>query len=117
MKPIATVLSAASLLLVAVAATPAMAQSVEPPSDAEIETYAAAAIAVREVADEYRAQADGAESEAEMEALRAEYSEQLAQTVRDEGLSVERYNEIFQAVQNDKALQEEVNSAIMDLRS
>ncbi len=105
------------VLLLALGAPPVAAQQVEAPTESEIETYAAAVLSVEQVAEDYRTEAEQAESESEMATLREQYSRALSDAVRDEGMSVQRYNEIFQAAQANRELQERINSAIRDLDS
>ena len=93
------------------------AQSVDVPSLSEIETYAAAALAVQNVVEEYRDEAANTEEQNELDALRKEYSEALAEAVENEGMSVTRYNEIFQATQENPEVRERVEAAISEMES
>ena len=117
MKRFAPMIGTISLLLLTLGVMPAQAQQIEPPSQSEIQTYAEAAVAVQEVADQYRTEAENAESQAELDQLQSSYSEALGQAVEDEGMSIERYNQIFELVQRNPELAQTVNDEIMDLQN
>lgn len=116
MKRFTATIGTICLLLMTLGVIPAQAQQIEPPNQSEIETYAEAAVAVQTVAEEYRAEAAKADSQAELDQLQSNYSEALGQAVVDEGMSVERYNQIFELVQRNPQLAETVNDAITDLQ-
>lgn len=116
-----TVTAAAALLALGLAA-PAAAQDQEqapqaqPPaaediSDQQLEQFAEAALAVNEIGRKYASELQGAEDESAAQDIRAQAQEEMMQAVEDEGLSVEEYNAIYAAAENDQ----EINSAIQAL--
>jgi len=116
-----TVTAAAALLALGLAA-PAAAQDqqqtpqAQPPaaediSDQELEQFAEAALAVNEIGRKYASELQGAEDESAAQDIRAQAQEEMVQAVEDEGLSVQEYNAIYAAAEND----DEVNSAIQAL--
>lgn len=90
----------------------AYAQDIAAPSDAELQQYATAIMAVQEVVDEYRAEAANIESEDAMQRLQQEYQQELIDTVQSEGITVERYNEIFEASQTNPQLADRIDNAL-----
>jgi len=108
-------LPAAALLAFALAAPlPAAAQteSDQPPvaaedlSDAQLESFAAAAVEVSEITEQLQMQAQGVEDEAELMELQEQANTQMVAAVEEEGLTVEEYNMIFQVAQVDPELNE-----------
>ena len=107
---------AAALLALGVAATPALGQSEQAPaapsiSDEQLDQFAEAALAVNRIGQQYASQLQAAENEEQAQEIRAEAQEEMVQAVEEEGLTVDRYNEIYAAAEND----EEVNAAIQAL--
>lgn len=117
MKHFTAMAAALCFLLLTPGAMPAHAQSVAPPTQSEIETYAAAVVSAQSVAEQYQSKAQTAGSQAELDQLRAGYVDALREAVVNEGISVKRYNEIYQATEQDPELAEAVNDAINDERS
>jgi len=108
-------LPAAALLAFALAAPlPAAAQteSDQPPvaaedlSDAQLESFAAAAVEVSEITEQLQMQAQGVEDEAELMELQEQANTQMVAAVEEEGLTIEEYNMIFQVAQVDPELNE-----------
>ena len=69
-------------------------------------------MSIQEVTEEYRAEAENAESEAARADIREEYSRMLTEVVTDEGMSVQRYNEIYELAQQDEEVRARINAAI-----
>lgn len=85
-------------------------------SNTDLQAYAAAAVRVREISDRWREQAEQLEDEARLQALQAEVQAEMANAVRDQGLSVGDYNQIYQATQTDQELRERIVSMIQQMQ-
>ncbi|MBP5858247.1 DUF4168 domain-containing protein [Marivibrio halodurans] len=112
-----SMIASIGILLLVAAALPAQAQMATPPSEDEVQTFAAAATSIQEVTEEYRAEAENAETEAARADIREEYSQMLTEVVTDEGMSVQRYNEIYELAQQDEEVRARINAAMADLNS
>ena len=108
-------LPAAALLAFTLAAPlPAAAQMEggQPPvaaedlSNAQLESFAAAAAQVSEITEQLQMQAQGVEDEAELMELQEQANVQMVAAVEEQGLTVEEYNMIFQVAQVDPTLNE-----------
>jgi soluble lytic murein transglycosylase-like protein len=110
----AALLTVTALAAAGLAAAPAMAQSgSEQPaqpsfSEQEIVAFATASLEVEDIAQEYGAQISEDTTAEQQQRLRAEASEEMRAAVRDEGLTVDRYNRIHEAAQMDQALAEDI---------
>lgn len=118
MRHALTIAAAAAVLGAAVAVapfagTPAQAQQQQQQaapsfSDEQLRSYAEAALKVHEIGTEYHPQIERAQSDQDADQLRAAANEAMIEAVRDQGLTVEEYNQIFTASQTDP----EVRSAV-----
>lgn len=111
-----TTTAAAALLALGLTAAPALAQDQQAPAaaditDEQLDQFAEAALAVNQVGREYASRLQSVEDEAQAEQIRAEAQEAMVEAVREEGLSVDEYNAIYTAAEND----DEVNAAIQAL--
>jgi hypothetical protein len=111
-----TTTAAAALLALGLTAAPALAQDQQAPAaaditDEQLDQFAEAALAVNQVGREYASRLQSVEDESQAEQIRAEAQEAMVEAVREEGLSVDEYNAIYTAAEND----EEVNAAIQAL--
>ncbi|TVR96385.1 MAG: DUF4168 domain-containing protein [Rhodospirillales bacterium] len=108
-------------------AAPALAQEYGAPGEAspsaeaaytdeELRAYAAAAIEVQRINEAFQPQLQAADSPEDVEAVRVEATGKMVEAVEDEGLSVERYNEIFQAAQADPAVAEQVSRYVQEMQ-
>jgi thiol:disulfide interchange protein len=81
-------------------------QPVMPPelSQGQIETFADAALDVRQVQQDFNAEMQDAQAAEEMERLQQQAQEQAQQAIEDNGLSVDEYNAIVQAANQDPQL-------------
>ena len=105
------VLTAGAVALVLAASGPALAQEAQTEfSDQQLESFVVAAIAVDEVIREWNPRIQAAENEEQAAQLREEANAALLETIaQTEGMSVEQYQEIGQALQNDPELANRVN--------
>jgi hypothetical protein len=113
-------LPAAALAAFAFAApAPAAAQATsEPPvlsgqdlSQAQLESFVAAATRVSEITEQLQVEAQGVEDEAELAELQAQANQEMMAAVEEEGLTVDEYNMIFQVAQVDP----EINAALLEM--
>ncbi len=90
---------------------PQAAPQAEDITDQQLDQFAEAALAVNQIGRKYASELQAAEDEAAAQEIRAQAQEEMMQAVQDEGLSVEQYNAIYAAAENDQ----EINSAIQAL--
>ncbi len=83
-------------------------------SGQDIKAFANAQLEVSRVRQQYQTRLSNAGNQDEQQALVQEMNEKLVAALKDEGLSVEKYNEIFNAVQNDADLRERVTEMMQD---
>ncbi|WP_404421091.1 DUF4168 domain-containing protein [Thalassospira australica] len=81
-------------------------------SDSQLEDYADAAVEVRDLNVKWQKRAQESSDPAEVQTIRQKASTEMVQAIRDEGLSVEEYNQITQAALQDAELSERINSFI-----
>lgn len=82
------------------------------PSDAQLEKFADAAQKVTVVADEYRPQLEAAKDDNARQEIFKQADQKMVQLVQADGLTVEEFNGISQAVQQDPELQQKVRSMV-----
>lgn len=117
--------SAAFLLLASVAAVPALssqgvdetAQEVQLAqagfSEDQLEAFAVASLEVQAVNEKWMTRIAEAESAEKGQELREQAIEEMTGAVRNEGLTVEEYNRIYDAAENDP----EIAAIVQDYRS
>jgi len=116
---ITTACSAAALALSAVTPT-AMAQQAQAPaatqqapanySDAQLEKFVNASRKVAVISEEYSPKLQATSDEATRQEVYREADEKMVEVVRNEGMSVDEFNGINQAIQQDPALMERVQN-------
>lgn len=79
-------------------------------SDAELQTFAEAAMEVQQINQEYQPQMQQAQTPEEQQSIREEATEKMVEIIEQKGLSVEQYNEIASAAQSDPETAEKINS-------
>ena len=100
---------AAALAQAAPAAQPpAQAQPAIQPSDAQLQKFASASQKVAMVADEYRPKLQAAKDDAAREKVYREADEKMVRMVNADGLTVDEFNGIGQAVDQDPQLRQRV---------
>ena len=114
--------AALSAVLACMAVPPAQAQQQQPQppqgqpqqpqqvSDKEIETFAAAAIEVRQLNKQWAPKVEAAakESHEAGEAVRRQALMEMAQAVERKGMSVDRYEQIFAVAQSDRDVRRKI---------
>jgi len=87
---------------------PAQMQSTVNPTDAQLKKFATASQKVAVVADEYRPKLQAAKDEPAREKVYREADEQMVKVVQADGLTVDEFNGIGQAIEQDPQLRKRV---------
>ena len=90
-------------------AAPPQAPAIQP-SDAQLEKFAGASQKVAVLADEYRPKLQAAKDDSARQTIYREADEKMVKVVRDDGLSVDEFNGIGQAVQQNPQLQQKLRA-------
>ncbi len=77
-------------------------------SDEDIDTFVEAFVSVQEVREDFADRLQEAEDETEAQEMQQEAQDEMVSAVEDAGMSVEEYNEVAMALQNDPELMQEV---------
>src|SRR5699024_2281905 len=91
---------------------PAAEPEIVQPTDEQLERYVAAARKVAEVAQEYQPQLEQAEDQAAQQQIMQEADEKMVAAVEADGFSVEEYNGISLAIQQDSELRQKVEQMV-----
>lgn len=120
MKTIRTIAAAAAGALCLAAPSTALVQGQAQPqgqaqtqiniSDAEAERFVATAQAVQEVALSYQGRIEQAETREQASAIAQEGRSAIRAAIQDNGMQIERYQEIVRAAQNDPELMATLNA-------
>lgn len=97
---------------------PAQAQATAPvaqPDDEAVAAFARAATELRDIVVAMEAQMQAAEDEASRDRMRQAATEDMVRAVEAEGLSVEDYNAIAAAAQEDERLARRINEEMEDI--
>ena len=114
-----TTACSAALLAMGAAAAPSMAQQAQAPaaqqapvnySDAQLEKFVSASKKVAVISQEYTPKLQSSTDEATRQEVYREADQKMVDVVRKEGMSVEEFNGINQAIQQDPALMERVQN-------
>src|SRR5690606_6177203 len=89
---------------------PAQATQAIQPSEAQIQQYVSAAKKVEGVVQDYQPRLKGAKDEVARRAIIQEADEKMVAAVQSDGLTVEQYNGISLAVQQDPKLRERITT-------
>lgn len=107
---------AAAMLMGAVLGDARAQQQVQPVmpdlSQGQIESFAGAALDVRQVEQDFNAEMQTAQDAQELERLHQEAQQQAQQAIENNGLSVDEYNAIAQAAHQDPQLYATIVQAI-----
>ncbi|GAB4136672.1 MAG: hypothetical protein Tsb0016_01190 [Sphingomonadales bacterium] len=85
-------------------------------SDEQLKSFAVASLRVDELNAAWAPKINEAGSTAESAAMRQEAMEEMMEAVRDEGLSVQEYNQINSAAQTDPAVADKVRDYRQNLQ-
>ncbi len=109
----AAVLMATSPMALAQAANPQEAPSAAPQvTNEQLETYAVAALEVHKINQNYQPLISQAGSPEEQKDLYDKATQEMTEAIRNNGLSVEQYNQITTAVQSNPELSDQVQGFI-----
>lgn len=116
-----TWLAAIAVAILAIGSSPALGQSQETaplsPRDvtpAELQAFAEATIRVDQVASRWNSALEQAESDAEAQEIRRQANEELTETVRDSGVGVEKYNDIYDLMLRDPEIAQQIEDYRQD---
>lgn len=93
-------------------AAPAASPEVIQPSPKQLDQYAEVAQQVAMVAADYQPKLENAKDDATRQKLMREADDKMVSSVKSGGLSVEEYNGISMAIQQDQALQQQIQQRI-----
>ncbi len=113
LRPIANRLAraaAALALTLGLAAAPAMAQ--QQFSDQQLDAFAETVVAVNPLIMDWNQKIQSAQSEQEKQQLAEQARTQVVSVIEDGGLSIETYNQIAQAAQNDPDLRQDIQERL-----
>lgn len=108
-------LAFSSAIVTQAPAQDAEAPAVETPalSDEKLQSFAVAFAEVNKVAEEYSQKVQEVDTEAEQQGLEMEAGQKMVEAVQNtDGISVDEYNEVLQAVQTDPDLAARLNSFV-----
>lgn len=80
--------------------------------DQELQAYVTAAVQVAEISRDYTSKLRGAQSVEDKKKVQQEATGKMTQAIKNEGLSVEKYNEIYTAASMDPKLAQRLNGMI-----
>lgn len=109
---------AAAMMLGLASGTQVMAQQAGPSDFTrdQLEAFAAASLRVEELNAEWMPRLSEAETPAENNEMRSTAMQEMKEAVREEGLSIDEYNGIFDAAQRDPQIMQIVERLRQDLR-
>jgi len=79
-----------------------------------VDTFVDAFVSVQEIREEFTERLHSASDEAEAQAMQQEAQEKMMQAVEESGMSVQEYNEVAMALQNDPELMQQVQEKAAD---
>lgn len=79
-------------------------------SEGELEKFAAAKVELDDIRSEYSKELENVSEADQARKLQDKYGQQMIESIRDEGLSVEKYNKISQAMQTDAELRKKIEN-------
>lgn len=85
-------------------------------NDQELQAYVTAAVQVAQISRDYTSKMQGAGSVDEKKKIQQEATGKMTQVIKNEGLSVEKYNEIYTAASMDPKLAQRLNGMIEKTR-
>lgn len=78
-------------------------------SDEQLQSFAAAANEVRTVHEEWQQRLQETQDPRQQQQIRQEASQEMAEAIEDEGLTIEEYNEISQVARQDPEVYDKVS--------
>ncbi|HEY2816386.1 MAG TPA: DUF4168 domain-containing protein [Casimicrobiaceae bacterium] len=99
------------------AASAQQSTSLSAPSDAELKSFAGAVVEVHRINDSYIPKLEAAGTAAEEQKLEAAALHEMVQAVENEGLSVEKYEEILKQAQTNREVVHRLKQPLKDALS
>lgn len=109
----AVVAALLSLAVPAVAPAPALAQQATQVSDQDLMAFAAATKDIDKINRDYRARIKAAPDSSTSQKLQLESLDEISKAIEANGLTVERYTQIAQAIKSDNAVRERVRAFML----
>jgi hypothetical protein len=81
-------------------------------NDQELQSYVTAAVQVAQISRDYTSKVQGAQSVEDKKNIQREATGKMTQAIKNEGLSVEKYNEIYTAASMDPKLAQRLNGML-----
>jgi hypothetical protein len=81
-------------------------------NDQELQAYVTAAVQVSQISRDYTSKLRGAQSVDDKKKIQQEATGKMTQVIKKEGLSVEKYNEIYTAASMDPKLAQRLNGML-----
>lgn len=81
-------------------------------SDEQLQQFADASQDIAMISQDYTEQLQNASDEGEQQKIRQQANDEMVQAVQDSGMSVEQFNSIGQAIQQDPALMQRVQGMV-----
>lgn len=81
-------------------------------SSAEVESFAAAMVDVQEIGQEWTQRMQETDDQEELSQMQQEAQEEMIGAIENHGMTVEEYNEIATAAQQDPELAQEIEQAV-----
>ena len=81
-------------------------------NDQELQAYVTAAVQVAQISRDYTSKMQGAQSVDDKKKIQQEATGKMTQVIKKEGLSVEKYNEIYTAASMDPKLAQRLNGML-----
>lgn len=80
-------------------------------SDEEVQSFAAAMVSVQELGQEWTQRMQETDDQEELSQMQQDAQEEMIGAIEDEGMTVEEYNEIATAAQQDPELAQQIEQA------
>jgi len=85
-------------------------------SDEEMEQAATAYVEIAKIREDFQERLRQAESQEKVQKLQLEANKEMAEVVEDEGLTIQKYNEIIEAVQSDPEMRNKFNNTLQTVQ-
>lgn len=85
-------------------------------SEEELKSYVHAALEVQQINQTYSKRLRDAETPESQRSMRKEATGKMVKAIKDEGLTVEKYNAIYQAASTDPALAKKVRKHLQEVK-
>jgi hypothetical protein len=87
---------------------------IEQPSEAKLDAFANAVVSVNEVAQKWQPRVAEAKEPAEAQKMQTQARDEIAEAVRNEGLTFEEYNSIYQLAESNPDINQAVRRLIRE---